>query len=61
METIRQRNYLVHWLLCEDGLNQLYSTKMEPVETFSLSDIPKPDSPCVGGKVEFGCFYHLIG
>ena len=61
METIRQRNYLVHWLLCEDGLKQLYSTKMEPIETFSLSDIPKPDSSSVEGKVEFGCLHHLIG
>lgn len=55
METIRQKNLLVHWLLCEDGLHQLYSTKMEPIETFSISDIPKPDSPSVGSEVEFEC------
>ena len=60
METIRQKNLLIHWLLCEDGLIQLYSTKMEPIETFTISDIPKPDSPCDSCEVELACFYHLI-
>ena len=43
MLSIREKNRVIHWLLCEDGLEQVCSSNLE-FDTYQLPDESDMDS-----------------